>query len=244
MRCRLPSAAALVLCAVALPAAPAAAHQGNPNFRSIISKVTPQVKGVSLQVLNLDDRLELTNNSGQTVIAYGYNKTPPDPYVRILGDGTVQVNRLSPSAYINSDRYGGATTPAFADPKAPPQWKTVDKTGRYEWHDHRIHYMAKNTPPQVKDKGKRTKIFDWKVPIAVGATKGDITGQLFWQPKDDSGPPVGAIVGVVLLLGLGGAAVLVTRRRRAAEAGLDGRDHGDGPPAAGPGPQASAGEAW
>ncbi|MEA2275536.1 MAG: hypothetical protein QOC78_496, partial [Solirubrobacteraceae bacterium] len=52
---------------VALAAAPTAgAHQGNPNFRSIIDGVTPSVAGVTLQVLNFDDRLELQNTSGQT----------------------------------------------------------------------------------------------------------------------------------------------------------------------------------
>lgn len=229
---------AATACAVALPASPALAHQGNPNFRSIIDGVTPKVPGVSLEILNLDDRLLLTNRSKQTVTAYGYNG---EPYLQIRPDGTVQVNRLSPATYLNSDRYGEASTPSFANAKAAPQWQTVDKTGRYEWHDHRIHYMAKGTPPQVKDKGKRTKVFDWKVPIAVGATKGDIAGQLFWQPKDTSGPPVGAIIAFVLLLGAGGAAVVTTRhRRRTGLAGVglgagdeahDGRDDGDRPDA-------------
>ncbi|WP_354700164.1 hypothetical protein DSM112329_00428 [Paraconexibacter sp. AEG42_29] len=215
MRRFLPSAALAVALATCLPASIASAHQGNPNFRSLITGVTPVQQGVSLQILNLDDRIELTNRSDEPVIAYGYNK---EPYVRILADGTVQVNRLSPATYLNSDRFGEASTPKFADAKATPQWKTVDKTGRYEWHDHRIHWMTKGTPPQVKDEGVRTKVFDWELPIAVGSAKGAVAGQLFWQPTDDSGPPVGAIVGFAVLLLAGGAAVVVTRRRRAAEA--------------------------
>ncbi len=38
--------------------------------------------------------------------------------------------------------------------------------------------MSPLLPPQVKDKSKRTLIFNWQVPIAVGARKGAIAGQL------------------------------------------------------------------
>jgi hypothetical protein len=53
--------------ATALLAAPVVSgHQGNPNFRSIVDAVTPAVPGLKLQVLNDDDRFELTNRSGKT----------------------------------------------------------------------------------------------------------------------------------------------------------------------------------
>ncbi len=56
----------------ALAAAPTAlAHQGNPNYRSVIDQVSPKFPGVRLQVLNLDDRLELQNTSGKTVRRQG-----------------------------------------------------------------------------------------------------------------------------------------------------------------------------
>lgn len=217
-------------------AAPAAlAHQGNPNYRSVIDAVTPKVKGVSLDVLNLDDRLALQNTSGRPVVVQGYTG---EPYVRILGDGTVQVNKFSSATYINGDRTGKETAPAFTNGRHAPVWQTVDKTGRYQWHDHRIHYMAAGTPPQVKDKSKRTVVFPWKVPISVGAQKGAITGTLFWQPKDSSGPPAGAIAALLALVLLGGGAVVVVRRRR----------RGDGPDAPADGdrqaPPEAPGEAW
>ena len=45
------------------------------------------------------------------------------------------------------------------------------------------------TPPQVKDTSKRTKIFDWQVPIRVGDTPGAINGELFWVPESSAAPP-------------------------------------------------------
>jgi hypothetical protein len=199
---------------LALAAAPAAhAHQGNPNYRSVIDGVTPKVSGVRLQVLNLDDRLELQNTSGRTVVVQGYNG---EPYARLLGDGTVQVNRHSPAFYLNDDRFAQVKVPAAAKPSATPQWQLVDKAGRFEWHDHRIHWMSQVPPKQVTDKSRRTKVFDWKVPLRVGAQKGAVEGTLFWQPTAGGGAPLGAIAGLgaIAILGLG--AVVVVRRRRAA----------------------------
>jgi hypothetical protein len=196
----------------ALAAAPAAlAHQGNPNYRSLIDGVTPNVSGVRVQVLNLDDRLELQNTSGRTVVVQGYNG---EPYARLLADGTVQVNRRSPAFYLNDDRFAQVKVPATAKPSATPQWQLVDKAGRFEWHDHRIHWMSTIPPKQVTDRGKRTKVFDWKVPLQVGATRGSVNGTLFWQPRAGGGAPVGAYVGLGLVALLGLGAVAVVRHRR------------------------------
>jgi MYXO-CTERM domain-containing protein len=206
---------ALVLGAVAaLLAAPAAsAHQGNPNFRSIIDGVTPAVHGLRLQVLNYDDRFELTNRSGRTVTVQGYNG---EPYARVLADGTVEVNKRSPAYYLNDDRYADVKVPASADPRAAPQWSVVDRTGDLQWHDHRMHWMStKVPPPQVKDKSKRTKVFDYAIPLQVGASKGAIKGTLFWQPVDGGGPATGMFVGLAVLAALGVGLILVVRRRRA-----------------------------
>jgi len=197
---------------LALAVAPAAhAHQGNPNYRSVIDRVSPKLPGVRLQVLSLDDRLELQNTSGKTVVVKGYQG---EPYARILGDGTVQVNHNSPAFYLNSDRTSTGKVPASAKAGATPDWQVVDRAGRFQWHDHRIHWMSTIAPKQVTDKTKRTKVFDWKVPLQVGATTASVNGTLFWAGTGGGGAPVAAYAGlaVIALLGLG--AVVVVRRRR------------------------------
>ena len=100
---------------------------------------------------------------------YGYQG---EPYARVLADGTAEQNARSPATYLNQSFYGDINVPPQANAKAPPQWQVIDRTGQFEWHDHRIHYMSPAIPPQVKDQGKRTLIFDWKVPISVGAQPG------------------------------------------------------------------------
>jgi hypothetical protein len=208
---------ALLAClAAALFPAGAAAHGGNEKFRSDFRSIQPQVPGISVEVLNYDDRLLMVNRTGKTVAITGYER---EPYARLRADGTVEVNRRSPTHYLNEERYGGTPVPTSADPKAPPQWRTVSRTGRFEWHDHRIHWMSKNTvPPQVKDEDKRTKVVDWRVPISVEGRRAALTGALFWQPADASGVPVVAIIALAILGGVTLLLFLVTRRRRRAPA--------------------------
>jgi LPXTG-motif cell wall-anchored protein len=190
----------------------------SPNYRSLITSVSPAVGGVSLQVLQFSDRLQLRNASGQTVTIVGYQG---EPYARVRADGTVEVNKRSPAYFLNQSFYGNVTVPPSASPSATPRWTVVDRTGQFEWHDHRIHWMSPVLPPQVKDKSKRTLIFDWRVPIDVGSRHGNVDGQLFWTPQTSS-TPIAAIVigGAIVVLGL--ALVLFTRRRRGRPQGPSG----------------------
>jgi hypothetical protein len=178
--------------------------------------VTPVAPGVKLQVLGYDSQFQLTNRSGKTVTVYGY---AGEPYARILGDGTVQQNRLSPATYLNANDFITEAAPKFTNAKAPPQWKNVDKTSTFVWHDHRMHWMGTNLPPQVKNKHKKTRIFNYRIPLSVGSQKGQINGTLFWVGSP-GGFPVGAIVSLIavaLVVFIG--AIVIRRRRRAPSGG-------------------------
>lgn len=255
---RLTAGLLALLAALALPVpvgAVTTAESGSPiadqgssfHYRSNIRSVTPSVPGLELQVLEFADRLLLTNRTGRTVIVYGYQG---EPYARVLADGAVEVNTRSPAYYLNQSFYGNATVPPAANPSAPPHWIVVDRTGQFEWHDHRIHWMSPLTPPQVKDKSRRTLIFDWQVPIRVGARAGAVNGQLFWTPASSRAPTAVIALGVAMAL-LGLLFVLFVRRRRAragagpggASGGADAAGHGTAPPAP-DGSEAPVEEAW
>jgi hypothetical protein len=202
--------------AALLVGAPVAlAHEGSPNFLSQINEVTPAAPGVDVEVLNRDDRLLLRNTGDETVLIEGYDG---EPYARITPDGTVSVNTDSKAYYINEERDGKVGVPDGVDGKGTPQWKEVSKTGRFEWHDHRMHWMSESDPEAVTDKDVRTKVFDWKVPIVVDGRTGAIAGTLFWTPVLSSGPPLPLIIAFLVLVIPLAIAVFVVRRRRAAAA--------------------------
>jgi hypothetical protein len=200
-----------VTAALILLGAPAAAlaHQGNPNYRSVVTHVTPATKNLRLSVLNFDDRLLMENFSGKPVVIMGYDDKP---YARVLADRTVQVNTNSPAYYLNGDRTATATVPKGLP--ATPHWQTESRSGRFEWHDHRMHWMGTQDPPQLKDKAKRTHIFDWRVPITVGGTPGKISGTLTWVPLSGGSVPLGTIIGITALLIAACLGVFAVRRRR------------------------------
>ena len=204
------------------------------EYRSNITAVTPSVPGLSFQVLEFADRILMTNHTGKTVTIYGYEG---EPYARVLANGTAEQNVRSPATYLNTNFYAQVTVPPIASSSAPPKWEVVDRTGEFEWHDHRIHWMSPVPPTKVKNKSKRTLIFSWAVPISVGSSKGAIDGQLFWTPESSKAPLAVIILGVAIVIA-GLAFVVVVRRRRARAA-----------PAGGGGGQArglggSAEEAW
>ena len=203
--------AALAACLVAalLPGRAAA----DARYSSVITSVTPPVKGLKLTVLASDNFMRLQNSSGSVITVTGYDG---EPMGRVLPDGSVQVNLKSPSYWLDQERMGTAPVPATANAKAAPQWNTVDKTGVLIWHDHRMHWMGTSPPPIVKDSGKRTRIFNYSVPIAVGSTPGRVTGTLWWV-GDGGRPPGWAIPALVILVLGGGLLVILVRRQRAAE---------------------------
>jgi hypothetical protein len=207
--------AAVTACLVLIPVGSALGHAGgNPNYRSVIDRVTPNVPGVHFEVLSYDAYMELLDQSGHEVVIYGYEG---EPYARVLKDETVQVNERSPAYYLNETRYPvESTVPSAANAKAPPRWKTVGSNGNFLWHDHRMHYGSTATPPQVTDTSRKTKVFDYEIPIRIDGRKGAIDGTLYWVGSPNPSKLPFIIIGAAIVLG-GGALVLFLRRRRSDE---------------------------
>jgi hypothetical protein len=236
-------ALSIIACAPTLAASGTSTEAQNPindqgssyDYRSNITSITPDAHGLSFQVLEFADRILMTNHTGQTVTIYGYQG---EPYARVLADGTAEQNVRSPATYLNTNFYADVTVPPSASASAPPKWEVVDRTGQFEWHDHRIHWMSPVPPPRVKNKSRRTLIFNWQVPISVGTAKGAIDGQLFWTPENSKASVAVIVLGILIAVG-GLLFVLFVRRRRSRAA-----QAGDGGTPTPRGPGGLAKEAW
>jgi hypothetical protein len=192
------------------------------RYKSVLERWYPHVPGVKWKVIDLNDEIELINHSHEKVTVYAYPVTlkpganfSGGPYAEILADGTVAVNENSPAYYLNKTFYEtGVSVPSSASATALPDWVTLAKTATFLWHDHRIHYTSPQTPLQVKDVHRTTFIFDWYVPITVGATKGYLYGKLYWLAQKPFSFPIGAIIALIVVVIAGSAFVVVVRRRR------------------------------
>jgi hypothetical protein len=198
---------------VALCASPAAvAHGGGAakGYRSTVTGVVPAA-GIEAAVLDGDDRLQLVVNGDRTVVIEGYEG---EPYLRFGPDGVFE-NARSPAAYLNDDRYGQVELPDETDPDAAPRWRSVAPAGRaYDWHDHRIHWMAETYPPVVAaDRSTPHHVFDWKVPGTIDGKPLAITGSLDYEPPPGQRFPRVLLIPLALLVALGGALVVLRRRR-------------------------------
>ncbi|MGB0873263.1 MAG: hypothetical protein ACPGYP_09035 [Solirubrobacterales bacterium] len=190
------------------------AHQSNPDYESTVRSIEPATEGVDAWVEGGDDTVVLVNRSGRTVIALGYDD---EPYVRIDADGRAFVNERSPALYLNEDRYAKVEVPSSADADAEPAWRRVGSAHRYQWHDHRAHWMGEQNPPTIADATRRTKVFDWKVPIVVGDRNGEIVGDLYWRGDDGTEPRSAATLVFALVVAtmvIAALTIILVRRRR------------------------------
>jgi MYXO-CTERM domain-containing protein len=205
---------AMLACAAAWTGPASAQQSSDEHLVSELKGIRPEVPGLEMKVLERDRFLRLENKTDGTVVVIGYDD---EPYLRLRGDGQVEVNTRSPSKYVNEDRFGKRPVPPQADSSASPRWQGVSSDGSYQWFDHRIHYMAPGVPEEVKDPAKTTKVFDWTVPLQVSGKPVRAVGTLNWQPDEDSGSSAAPLIagGAGLAAIVAAAALLLRRRRRA-----------------------------
>ena len=184
--------ASVAAAAVLLLGAPVAlAHQGSPNFLSQINSIDPATEGITVTVLNRDDRLLLQNTSGQDVVVKGYSE---EPYARVDADGTVQVNTDSEAYYLNEERDGEGRGARRGRPEgraalegglARPAASSGTTTACTGWPRATRRRSRTRTCARRSSTGRSR--------CEVGGTPAAITGTLFWTPRRARGAPLGAI---------------------------------------------------
>ena len=179
-------------------AGPAAADPPGPtDYQSSITAVVPPVSGVEATMIGGDAFLQIKVDPGIHVMVLGYRG---EPYVQFLPDGTVEENQVSPSTYLNEDRYAQTEIADEASYDAEPQWEVVATNGRWAWHDHRTHWM---NPARPFGSEPGDQILEAVVPLTVDGTEVSVTVVSVWQeaPSPLAGI-AGAVAGLALMVGL------------------------------------------
>ena len=129
-------------------------------------------------------------------------------------DGHVYRNAHSPATYLNDDRFGQVSLPQQANAKAPPAWQEIGQREKYDWHDHRIHWMSKSLPPRIQAaKDEAQHVFDWAVPATLDGKPLRISGSLDYMAPP-SGKPTTLLITVLGLIVVAGVVAIVLRLRR------------------------------
>ncbi len=202
---RSPLAAAVGLLVVLAPAGVVGADPPGPtDFETTVLGVEPATPSIQVAIIGGDSFVQLTVERGTEVLVPGYGG---EPYVRFNSDGTVEENRQSPTWARNQDRYGDAPSEA-ADPAGAPEWSLVATSGTYAWHDHRAHWMSRQSPPGF-ERGDR--IQDGTIALQVNGAPVTISVTTTWLDKPSHvAMAAGAIVAGFALM------IVLSMRRRVA----------------------------
>lgn len=194
----------LTLTVLVVTAGPAAADPAGPtHYQSTIVAIDAEGDvPVTVEIMGGDAYLVLRVPPGVQVEVPGYEG---EPYLRVLADGTVQINERSPARWLNDARYGegdpNVEVPAGADAQAPPDWRHAADGGVYAWHDHRIHWMSPSLPRHVDPTaGTPQPVQDWEVPLLVDGVPVTVRGELVWLPGPSPAGPVALVGGLVLVM--------------------------------------------
>lgn len=192
-------------------AAPASAHGVGgvqpTNYLTTIDSMTPRVRGLTVDVVDLGTRLRLTNTTAHDAVVLGYDG---EPYLRVGPRGVFE-NVRSPAVYINRtlNLANAQAPPKSADPTAPPVWRKVSNGDSIAWHDHNAHYMGTQDPPVVqRDPSSRHLVDRYTVKIRWNGEDVVAKGRIVWVPAPSPWPYV------AIAVALAAAIVWASRTRR------------------------------
>ena len=199
---RTSAVAGLGIVLLALAATPASAHTiSGPrptNYRSRVVAIAPAIPGITVRIVDLGAKIEVTNRTATEITVLGY---VAEPYLRIGPNGVFE-NLHSQATYLNRSRQNG-TVPLGIDTSrgATPEWKKISGGHTARWHDHRIHWMSPQPPPIVaQSPGTFQHLSQQNVVFLHNGDRVAIAVALDWVPAP-SGLPW--LVPLVALFALG-----------------------------------------
>jgi hypothetical protein len=175
------------------------------NYQSTIEAVSPPSSTISVRLLDLGRRVQLTNRGRNDVVVFGYEG---EPYLRVGPDGVFE-NRHSPTLYKNQATVNGttATVPKSASASAQPQWHRTSGGDTARWRDQRTRWEGADPPGVKRDPGRRQVVVQsWTIQLREGTGALAVTGRIVYVPPPALAPWLGlaaVLLVAVAALGLG-----------------------------------------
>lgn len=168
-RGRFTGALIVIVAALAAPSAAAAHGPVDPAASSYLAKVARVPAGVTVKVIDGDQRLWMRVDPRRTVEVLDYQGAP---YLRFSRAG-VQVNEASAMYYLN--QVPAQLPPLHTGPGVRPRWSRVSGGHADGWHDGRLHALATTAvAPGASYLGT------WSVRLRVDGAPGAIQGGLYY----------------------------------------------------------------
>ncbi len=195
-------AAATIVAAELAVATPASAHTvggvAPSDYQSTIVGLTPPAAGITVRLLDLGRRIQLTNTASADLIVVGYQR---EDYLRI-GPGGVYQNIHSPAVYQNRPLPpGGAATtlPFIAQPQAAPEWQKISSGHTTTWSDRRTRWEGPRPPAVAHNPRRVTAVAGWSIPLRQGAVTLHLQGRIVWVPRPNPLPWAAVAVALFFL---------------------------------------------
>jgi hypothetical protein len=199
---RLAVAAATIVAAELAAATPASAHTvggvAPSDYQSSIVGLTPPTAGLTVRLLDLGRRIQLTNTAAADLVVVGYQR---EDYLRI-GPGGVYQNIHSPAVYQNRPLSPGVTAttlPFIAQPTAAPEWQKISSGHSATWSDRRTRWEGPQPPAVARSPGRLTSVAGWSIPLRQGPVTIHLQGRIVWVPRPNPLPWAGFAVALFLL---------------------------------------------
>ncbi|MEO6866442.1 MAG: hypothetical protein ABI200_00295 [Gaiellales bacterium] len=161
-----------------MPAAALGHVQDTTEYRSYVTSVEPD--GLPIEVTIVDgDQVRFENFGNETIEICGYEIEDCEPWVRIGADGVFE-DRNSKPFYVNQEADTFGAVPEGAADGTNDWVRVRRKPLFYKYHDHRVHWMAKDTlPPNVDPTSSATQhVFDGEIKFRYGTTEGVVKARL------------------------------------------------------------------
>ncbi|MDQ4131824.1 MAG: hypothetical protein M3179_01145 [Actinomycetota bacterium] len=170
------------------------------NYRSRIIGMLPPLPGVSLRLLDLGRRVQLTNRGSTDVVVLGYEG---EPYLRVGPDGVFE-NRRSPTVEANevaSELTTTTTTVATPDatgappPVPEPEWRRISSGHTARWRDHRTRWEGADPEAVQAAPGQAHIVSQWEIGLQQAGTAAAVRGVITWVPGPSPLPWIVLMVG-------------------------------------------------